>query len=98
MNFPTIYSPTPLGYFLQPHGQPVQTLRSVSSMPDLHTTTITTAAQAQPIVPQKHSSDCHCLNCSLYKQQMPSMSGTVPGQPTYILVPAPPTVQQTEAK
>ena len=92
MNFP-LYSPAPLGYFLQSHGQPVQTLRSVSSMPDLH---YSIASQAQ-----KHSSNCACVNCSLYKQPTYSMAGptTVHGQPTYILVQAPPTtVQATEMK
>ena len=79
MNVP-LYSPTPLGYFLQ-SGQPVQTLRSASSMPDLHA-----AIAAAPAAGQKHASNCGCLNCSLYKQQSSQMA-TAPGQPTYILVP-----------
>ena len=87
MNFP-IYSPAPLGYFLQSHGQ---TLRSVSSMPDLHTT-ITTAGAQLGSGAQKHASNCGCMSCSFYKQQTSNA-----GQPTYILVQAPP-VQHTEAE
>ena len=92
MNVP-LYSPTPLGYFLQSN-QPVQTLRSASSMPDLHTAAITAA----PPPGQKHASNCNCINCSLYKQQQSHVT-SVPGQPAYILVPAP-GVQSaaTEAK
>jgi hypothetical protein len=95
MNFP-LYSPAPLGYFLQSHGgQTIQTLRSVSSMPDFHNT-ITTAAQAQTATAvQRHSSNCGCLNCSIYRQQ-PTMAAAG-GQPTYILVQAP-TAQVTETK
>ncbi|CAI8019484.1 Transcription factor SOX-14 [Geodia barretti] len=97
MNFP-LYSPAPLGYFLQSHGgQTFQTLRSVSSMPDLHTT-ITTAAQAQTATSvQRHSSNCACLNCSIYKQQPTMATAGMPGQPTYILVQAP-TAQVHETK
>ena len=96
MNFP-LYSPAPLGYFLQSHGQPVQTLRSVSSMPDLHST-ITTAAQATAATTlQKHSINCACLNCSLYKQQTSMAAAGMASQPTYILVQAP-TAQVTETK
>lgn len=79
MNFP-LYSPTPLGYFLQSPGQPMQTLRTASSMPDLHTT-----IGGVPPSAQKHASNCGCINCSIYKQQTPQIAG----QPTYILVQAP---------
>lgn len=88
MNFP-LYSPTPLGYFLQSPNQPIQTLRSASSMPDLHTTV---ATAAQPTV-QKHASNCTCLNCSFYKQQTSQVTA-LPNQPAYILVQAPTTVTQ----
>lgn len=88
MNVP-LYSPAPLSYFLQSGGPTVQTLRSVSSMPDLHTT-ITTAAQAQTATAiPKHSSNCTCINCSLFKQQTSMAAAGVAGQPTYILVQAP---------
>ena len=90
MNFP-LYSPTPLGYFLQSPNQPVQTLRSASSMPDLHTTV---ASAAQPTI-QKHASTCNCFNCSVYRQQTSHVT-TLPSQPAYILVQAPTTV--TEGK
>lgn len=104
MNFP-LYSPTPLGYFLQsPSGQPtaVQTLRSASSMPDLHT-----SIAQQPVVGastlKHHSSDCACLNCSIYKQQQQqqpvSHISTMPGTPAhYILVQAPMTQAAADAK
>lgn len=83
MNFP-LYSPTPVGYFLQSPNQPIQALRSASSMPDLHTT-----IAAVPST-QKHASNCNCINCSLYKQQtQPHMTGLSAGQPAYILVQAP---------
>lgn len=91
MNFP-LYSPTPVGYFLQSSNQPIQALRSASSMPDLHTT-----IAAVPST-QKHASNCNCINCSLYKQQPQSqMAGLPAGQPAYILVQAP-GVTTTEAK
>lgn len=83
MNFP-LYSPTPVGYFLQSSNQPIQALRSASSMPDLHTT-----IAAVPST-QKHASNCNCINCSLYKQQpQHHMAGLPAGQPAYILVQAP---------
>ena len=98
MNFP-VYSPAPLGYFLQsPHGHSVETLRSVSSMPDLHTS-ITTVASAHPTsgsTSQKHASNCMCVTCSFYKQQTSGLATGSSGHPTYILVPAPPS-QATEA-
>lgn len=107
MNFP-VYSPAPLGYFLQSHGgQPVQALRSVSSMPDLHST-ITTQAQVAAGLPpslQKHPSNCSCTTCAVYKQQQPgtnlavgggSGGTTVHGQPTYILVQAPAQTAETK--
>ena len=90
MNFP-LYSPTPLGYLLQSSNPSMQTLRSASSMPDLHTTIAT--AVAQPPMTEKHASNCNCINCSLYKQQTPHVT-SIPGQPAYILVQAP----TTEAK
>ena len=81
-----LYSPTPLGLFLQSPNQPMP-LRSAASMPDLH-------SSATSVL--KHSSDCQCISCALYKQQQ-SVS-TVAGQPTYILVQAPGVTSTTAAK
>ena len=89
MNFP-LYSPTPLGYFLQSSGQPLQPLRSASSMPDLHTPAVTVATAAP-----KHASNCNCISCSFYKQQA---AAHIPGQPTYILVQAPGVTTTAAAK
>lgn len=91
MNFP-LYSPTPLGYFLQSPNQSLQTLRSASSMPDLH---VSGPSVTQPSA-HRHASSCNCLNCSLLKQQTSQVTA-LPSQPAYILVQQAPTTA-TEQK
>lgn len=81
-----LYSPTPLGLFLQSPNQPMP-LRSAASMPDLH-------SSATSVL--KHANDCSCITCTLYKQQQ--NVSAVAGQPTYILVQAPGVTSTTAAK
>lgn len=84
--FMPLYSPTTMGYFMQSPGAQVP-LRSAASMPDLHT--------SPPAV--RHSSDCLCVTCTLYKQQQQqqavltqTVNPTADVRPTaYILVQAP---------
>ena len=84
--FMPLYSPTTMGYFMQSPGAQVP-LRSAASMPDLHTSPSAV----------RHSSDCMCVTCALYKQQQQqqavlaqTVNPTPDMRPTaYILVQAP---------